>query len=72
MTTWARQSLERFRSLGDRLGVGPLDQVEGFGQQRHVALACQGETDFCVGWKHSLAPEQVRESMKKVLALWAS
>jgi len=72
MAAWARQSLERFRALGDRLGAGPLEQVEGFGPQRHVVLACQEDTEFCAGWKHSLAPEQVRDLMKKVLALWAS
>jgi CheY-like chemotaxis protein len=72
VTAWARQSLERFRALGDRLGAGPLEQIEGFGPQRHVTLARQGETEFCVGWKNSLAPDQVRELMKKVLALWAS
>ncbi len=72
MATWARQSLERFRSLGERLGAGPLEQIEGFGPQRHVALACQNETEFCVGWQHSLTQDQVREMMKKLLALWAS
>jgi len=72
MAAWARQNLARFSSLGDRLGAGPLEQVEGFGPQRHVALACQGDTEFCVGWKHSLAPDQVREMMRKVLALWVS
>jgi CheY-like chemotaxis protein len=72
MAAWARQSLDRFRLLGDRLGAGPLDQIEGLGPQRHVALACQGETEFCVGWKHSLASDQVRDMMKKLLALWAS
>jgi hypothetical protein len=72
MATWARQTLERFRLLGDRLGSGPLEQIEGFGPQRHVALTGQAETEFCVGWKHSLAPDQVRDQMKKLLALWAS
>ncbi len=72
MAAWARQSLERFRLLGDRLGAGPLEQVEGFGPQRHVVLACENETEFCVGWQHSLMPEQVRGMMKKLLALWAS
>ena len=70
MATWARQNLERFRSLGERLGAGPLEQLEGFGPQRHVALACREETEFCVGWKHSLAPDEVRDMMKKLLALW--
>lgn len=70
MTAWTRQSLERFRGLGDRLHVGLLEQIEGLGPQRHVALARQGETEFCVGWNHSLAPPQIREKMKQVLALW--
>jgi len=72
MAAWARQTLERFRLLGDRLGAGPLEQIEGFGPQRHVALACQDETEFCVGWKHSLTSDEVRDMMKKLLALWAS
>jgi len=69
---WVRQSQDRFRALGERLGAGPLEQIEGFGPQRHVALADQGETAICVGWKLSLSPDQIREGMKKVLALWAS
>jgi hypothetical protein len=72
LAAWTRQSLERFRLLGDRLGAGPLEQIEGFGPQRHVALTCQDGTDFCVGWKHSLVPDQVRDMTKKLLALWAS
>jgi CheY-like chemotaxis protein len=72
MAAWTRHTLERFRLLGDHLGAGPLGQIEGFGPQRHVALACQEETEFCVGWKHSLSSEEVRGMMKKLLALWAS
>ena len=72
MVIWARQSLERFRLLGDRLGAGPLEQIEGFGPQRHVTLARQDEMEFCIGWKPTLAPDQVRDLAKKVLALWVS
>ncbi len=72
MAAWARQSLEHFRALGERLGAGPLEQIEGFGPQRHIALASRGDTEFCVGWKPSLVPDQVRDLMRKVLALWAS
>jgi CheY-like chemotaxis protein len=72
MANWSRQSLERFRELGDRLHAGPLEHILGLGPQRHVTLACQGDTDFCVGWTHSMTPEGMREMMKKVLALWAS
>ncbi len=69
---WARQNLERFRALGDRLHAGPLEQVAGLGPQRHVALASQGESEFCVGWIPTITSEEIRERMKKVLALWAS
>jgi hypothetical protein len=72
VAAWARQCMERFRSLGDRLRAGPLEHVEGLGPQRHVALAQQGDTEFCVGWKISLRASQIREMMQKVLALWAS
>lgn len=71
MSKWARQSLERFRALGEHLQAGPLEQIEGLGPQRHVALTPQGETQFCVGWRHSLGPEEIRDRMRKVLALWA-
>jgi len=72
MAAWARHSLERFRALGDRLGAGALERLEGLGPQRHVSLASQGQTEFCVGWRHTLAPDEIRDRMKKVMALWVS
>ena len=54
MSNWARQTLESFRAVGERLHAGALEQIEALGPQRHVALACQGDTEFCVGWKHSM------------------
>ena len=72
MAAWSRQSFDRFRALGEQLQAGPLEQIEGLGPQRHVALATQGDTSFCVGWRHSMTGQQVSEMMKKVLALWAS
>ena len=72
MAKWAQQSMERFRLLGDDLGAGPLQRIEGYGPQRHVTVALEDDRQFCVGWKHTLAPDQVREMMKKVMALWVS
>lgn len=72
LAAWTHQSLECFRALGDRLQAGPLEQINGLGPQRHVALAQHGDTELCVGWRHSLSAEAVRDRMKKVLALWAS
>jgi CheY-like chemotaxis protein len=71
MGAWAQQSLAGFRSLEERLGAGPLEQVEALGSRRHVVLVEQGDLDFCVGWKPSMNVGQVRTLMKKVLALWA-
>jgi CheY-like chemotaxis protein len=69
---WARQMIERFTALGERLRTGALDQIEGFGPQRHVTLVRQADTELCVGWNHTLTPAQVRENTKKVRVLWAS
>ena len=69
---WGRSTLEQFRSLGDRLRAGPLHEMDGYGPQRHVALAPYENRDFCVGWQHSLSGDQIGEAMKKLLALWAS
>jgi CheY-like chemotaxis protein len=71
LANWSRRSFERFRALGEQLRAGPLQQIEGLGPQRHVALTAQGDTQFCVGWRHSLATEEIRDRMRKVLALWA-
>ena len=72
MTAWAQQSRERFRALGERLQAGPVEQIVGLGPQRHICLAPQGDTEFCVGWRPSMTAQQVGEMMKKVLELWAS
>jgi CheY-like chemotaxis protein len=72
MAEWSRGTLARFRQLGERLHAGPLEEVQCLGPQRHVSLAHQAETEFCVGWKHTLSQGQVREMTKKVLSLWAS
>jgi len=72
IAAWTKQTLARFRSLGDSLHAGPLDRVEGLGPQRHVALVCHETTEFCLGWKHTMTQEQVREMTTKVLELWAS
>lgn len=72
MAAWARELLESLRSLGDRLKAGPLQQAEALGSQRRLTLNPGENLDFCIGWKNSLPSEQVRESTKKILALWHS
>jgi CheY-like chemotaxis protein len=72
MASWTRQTLEKFRGLGDRLQAGPLEQVSGQGLQRNVSVAEQDNTIFCVGWKRELQADQIREGTKKVTASWVS
>lgn len=72
LAAWAHGTLARFRALGDELHVGGLEQINGLGLQRHVALAPNGDAALCVGWQHTLTAGEVRERMKKVLNLWVS
>jgi CheY-like chemotaxis protein len=72
LAAWTRASLERFRALGDQLQAGPLEQIEALGPQRHVTLAQPEATALCVGWRSALSAEEVRDRMRKALALWVS
>jgi CheY-like chemotaxis protein len=69
---WTRQTLDRFRGLGERLRAGPLEQVAGLGPQRNVTMARLDDTAFCVGWNIEMKAGKICERMKKVLALWGS
>ncbi len=72
LATWSRQSLERFRALGERLQAGTVQQVDGLGLQRNVAVAQKGDTQICVGWQNSLDATEVHERMNKAMTLWGS
>lgn len=72
LAAWTRQSLDRFRALGDRLQTGPLEQIEALGPHRHVTLAQPADTALCVGWRPTMSAEEIRNQMKKVVTLWAS
>lgn len=72
IAAWARQSLQSFGDLGDRLQAGPLKYMEISEPQRRICLESQGETLFCTGWASRLSMEQISESMKKVLTLCPS
>jgi len=72
IATWMRHTTERFRTLADRLQAGSLEQVTGLGPQRHVALVSGNDAELCVGWVPSSSVDEVRDRMRKVLAIWAS
>ena len=72
MAEFTRQTLENFRTLGERLHVGELQQILGTGPQRKVAVAPCGKTELCVGFPPAHSPEQMRDSFKSILSKWAS
>jgi CheY-like chemotaxis protein len=72
MMEFTRQTLDNFRSLGERLQVGELQQITGIGPQRKVAVAPCGKSELCIGFPPALPPEQMRDSFKNILTKWAS
>src|SRR5262249_34964089 len=64
IASWTRSSLDSFRALGEQLQAGNIEEVEGLGPQRNVALARQGQMEFCLGWQVSLSPQQIRDQTK--------
>ena len=72
LADWTHATLQRFRSLGDRLSAGQPDTIICLGQSRHVGLTQQGEFAFCVGWRDTRDASQIRRFTKKASALWVS
>ena len=72
IANWTRQSINRFRTLGESLQAGALEQITGIGPQRNVTVANKGGTDLCVGWKQELDSAELRDRMNKIVTLWAS
>jgi CheY-like chemotaxis protein len=69
---WATQSLKEFAALGDKLNVGQLQQVTALSPANHVALADSRKGDLCVGFRSNMRSDEVRETMRNILAKWAA
>jgi len=72
ISQWVRQTIQRFRALGDSFQAGELNQLEGLGPQCHVALVSKANADLCVGFHRSLSQDLVRDTMSKIVNQWAS
>jgi CheY-like chemotaxis protein len=72
MGAWAHKITQQFQALGEKLKAGQLNQVECIGPQRHVALTSRGEKFLCVGFQRILNVDQIRDTMKQILAKWVS
>ena len=71
VSAWARASLKSFNDLGENLRFGPVQQVTASNSDSHVALADSAKGELCVGFRPALGPEQVRATMRNILAKWA-
>jgi CheY-like chemotaxis protein len=73
LSVWARATWRRLAELGEKLGAEPLAHVSGFGLQRHWGLAHDDQKGLlCVGFRRTLPPEKVDQSMKHVFTKWVS
>lgn len=72
VSEWAQRSLKDFAALGDKLQVGQLQQMTGMSPVNHVALADSKKGELCVGFRSSLRSDEVRETMRNILAKWAA
>src|SRR2546422_1566035 len=66
ISLWVRQTMQRFRALGDGLQAGQLSQLEGLGPQCHVALGFKAGNHLCVGFHRSVSQDLVRGTMSKI------
>jgi len=72
ISKWVRQTMQRFRELGEGFQAGELNQLEGLGPQCHVAMVSKANADLCVGFHRSLSQDLVRDTMSKIVTQWAS
>ena len=72
VSEWTQKSLKSFTDLGDRLKAGPLQQLTAMSADSHVALADSTRGELCVGFRSTLRSDEVRESMRNILAKWAA
>jgi CheY-like chemotaxis protein len=70
VSEWATEALKSFAELGDHLQAGPLQQVTAMSASNHVAFADSVKGELCVGFRSSLKSDEVRESMRNILAKW--
>jgi CheY-like chemotaxis protein len=69
---WMREIYSKLRRLGDDLGCGELNKLTGFGLQSHFCMAASPAKGLLgVGFRRTLGPEEVQQTMKQVFDKWA-
>jgi CheY-like chemotaxis protein len=72
VSDWTSAALKSFGDLGDKLNVGPLQQMTAMSATNHVAFADSVKGELAVGFRTTLRSDEVRESMRNILAKWVS
>ena len=72
VSDWTSAALKSFGDLGDKLNVGPLQQMTAMSTTNHVGFADSVKGEIAVGFKSNLRSDEVRESMRNILAKWVS
>lgn len=72
VAVWARDTIKRFRALGERLNVGEPDTLIGHGSSRNIGVAPVGDRALCAGLDRSLTGDAARQTLKQMLAQWVS
>jgi CheY-like chemotaxis protein len=72
MAAWIHNTTRALRVLGDKLEAGHLQEIEGLGPQRHIAILTSDEQDLGIGFTRSASLSHIRETMKQIEAKWAS
>lgn len=72
IATWVNATTRVLRALGEKLEAGQLQQIEGLGPQRHIAILSGEAKSLGVGFTRSATLPVIRETMKQIEAKWAS
>jgi hypothetical protein len=73
VAAFAQRVLQEFRAVGTALKAGAPSQIEGYGPQRHIAIATTpGSASVVAGFDRTMSAAQVRTAFKQVLSKWES
>ena len=69
---WTRHAMEIVQRLGEKIEAGPVLQIVGNNQDRHIIILTRGEKSFLVAWPPEAASGSLLEKSKKLVASWDS
>ena len=71
LALWIHESTALFKTLGEKLQCGELQDAEALGAQRHLSILSGDEEALGVVFTRALGLGQIRETLKQIEAKWA-